>query len=120
MTRAVTRRPRPPLETPPGGWRESDESAKESAARGVREEAGIEMSITRLRTLPDPHPGLGLPLTRIVHAVWNGSKNDLQLGDQGQAQRTVPLTEVLDLHGPPYLQHHLPLLTSSPSEGARP
>ncbi|MEV0536334.1 NUDIX domain-containing protein [Kitasatospora sp. NPDC050463] len=112
--------PWPGYWTPPGGWREGDESAAESAVREVREEAGIEMSITGLRTLPDPHPDLGLPLTRVLHAVWNGFENDLQLGDEGQALRVVPLTEVLDLRVPPYLQHYLPLLTSSPSEGARP
>ncbi|MFF9667560.1 NUDIX domain-containing protein, partial [Streptomyces althioticus] len=106
--------------TPIGGWREGDESAEENAVREVREEAGIEISITGLRTLPDPHHDLGLPLTRVLHAVWNGSESDLVLGDEGRALRTVPLAEVLDLHVPPYLQHYLPLLTSSQPEGARP
>ncbi|MFH9355693.1 NUDIX domain-containing protein [Kitasatospora sp. NPDC017646] len=110
--------PWPGYWTPPGGWREDDESAQESAVREVREEAGIE--ITVLRTLPDPHPDLGLPLTRVLHAAWNGSDSDLQLGDEGQALRMVPLADVLDLHVPPYLQHYLPLLTSSQLEGVRP
>ncbi|GAA2255619.1 hypothetical protein GCM10010430_44290 [Kitasatospora cystarginea] len=110
--------PWPGYWTPPGGWREGDESAEESAVREVREEAGIE--ITGLRTLPDPLPDHGLPLTRVQHATWTGSENDLQLGDEGQALRMVPLDEVLGLHVPPYLQHYLPLLTSSQPEGARP
>jgi 8-oxo-dGTP pyrophosphatase MutT (NUDIX family) len=107
--------PWPGYWTPPGGWREGDESSEESAVREVREEAGIEISTIGLRALPDPHPDLGLPLTRVLHAVWNGSESDLVLGDEGQALRMVPLADVLDLHVPPYLQHYLPLLTSSPS-----
>ncbi|SEM85359.1 NUDIX hydrolase [Streptacidiphilus jiangxiensis] len=109
--------PWPGYWTPPGGWREGDESAEEAAVREVREEAGIE--ITGLRTLPAPHPDHGLPLTRVLHTVWNGSEKDLQLGDEGQALRLVPMDEVLGLHVPPYLQHYLPLLTGSRPEGVR-
>ncbi|GLW74700.1 hypothetical protein Kpho02_69970 [Kitasatospora phosalacinea] len=97
--------------TPIGGWREADESARESAVREVREEAGIE--ITGLRNLPDPHPDLGLPLTRVLHAVWDGDESALQLGDEGLAVRMVPLDEVLDLKVPPYLHHYLPLLAAA-------
>ncbi|WP_316528286.1 NUDIX domain-containing protein [Kitasatospora brasiliensis] len=100
--------PWPGYWTPIGGWREADESARESAAREVREEAGIE--ITGLRPLPDPHPDLGLPLTRVLHAHWDGDDTDLRLGDEGLAVRMVPLDEVLDLTVPPYLRHYLPLL----------
>ncbi|MFG2907641.1 NUDIX domain-containing protein [Kitasatospora sp. NPDC048286] len=96
--------------TPIGGWREADENARESAEREVREEAGIE--ITGLRTLPDPHHDLGLPLTRVLHAVWDGPESDLRLGDEGLAVRMVPLDEVLTLKVPPYLHHYLPLLTA--------
>ncbi|MFJ2863550.1 NUDIX domain-containing protein [Kitasatospora sp. NPDC087314] len=97
--------------TPIGGWREADESTRESAVREVREEAGIE--ITGLRTLPGPHHDLGLPLTRVLHAVWDGPESDLQLGDEGLAVRMVPFDEVLDLKVPPYLHHYLPLLTTA-------
>ncbi|MFJ9841781.1 NUDIX domain-containing protein [Kitasatospora sp. NPDC101155] len=97
--------------TPIGGWREADESARESAVREVREEAGIE--ITRLRPLPDPHHDLGLPLTRVLHAVWDGTDSDLRLGDEGLAVRMVPLDEVLDLKVPPYMHHYLPLLDAA-------
>ncbi|MDH6709209.1 8-oxo-dGTP pyrophosphatase MutT (NUDIX family) [Kitasatospora sp. MAA19] len=97
--------------TPIGGWREADESARESAVREVREEAGVE--ITGLRPLPGPHHDLGLPLTRVLHAVWDGPDSDLRLGDEGLAVRMVPLAEVLDLKVPPYMQHYLPLLTDA-------
>ncbi|MGW1172882.1 NUDIX domain-containing protein [Kitasatospora sp. NPDC002543] len=97
--------------TPIGGWREADESAPESAVREVREEAGIE--ITGLRPLPDPHQDLGLPLTRVLHAVWDGPDAALRLGDEGLAVRMVPFDEVLDLPVPPYLRHYLPLLTEA-------
>ncbi|WP_331745348.1 NUDIX hydrolase [Kitasatospora sp. NBC_01300] len=103
--------------TPIGGWREADESAEESAVREVREEAGIE--ITGLRTLPDPHHDLGLPLTRVLHAAWDGHENDLRLGDEGLAVRMVPLDEILDLKVPPYLHHYLPLLTPAAGQPAR-
>ncbi|MED7950423.1 NUDIX hydrolase [Streptomyces sp. BE303] len=112
--------PWPGYWTPIGGWREGDESAEESAVREVREEAGIGIDATGLRTLPDPHPGLGLPLTRVLHAAWNGSEDDLVLGDEGQALRLVPAADVLGLHVPPYLQHYLPLLAGSQPEGVRP
>ncbi|MFB7667601.1 NUDIX domain-containing protein [Kitasatospora sp. NPDC056138] len=103
--------PWPGYWTPIGGWREGDESARESAVREVREEAGIE--ITGLRTLPGPHHDLGLPLTRVLHAVWNGPESDLQLGDEGQAVRMVPLDEVLNLNVPPYMHHYLPMLAAA-------
>ncbi|MFF0392837.1 tyrosine-type recombinase/integrase [Kitasatospora sp. NPDC004615] len=74
--------------TPIRGWREADESAPESAAREVREEAGID--ITGLRRLPDPHHGLGLPLTRVLHASWDGNESDLRLGDEVLAVRMIP------------------------------
>ncbi|MEV8328232.1 NUDIX domain-containing protein [Kitasatospora sp. NPDC056731] len=96
---------------PIGGWREGDESAEESAVREVREEAGVE--ITGLRTLPGPHQDLGLPLTRVLHAVWDGPESDLRLGDEGLAVRMVPFDEVLDLKVPPYLHHYLPLLAAA-------
>ncbi|MFF2658177.1 NUDIX domain-containing protein [Kitasatospora sp. NPDC058032] len=103
--------PWPGFWTPVGGWREADESAEETATREVREEAGIE--ITRLRTLPDPHDGLGLPLTRVLHAVRDGDESDLRLGDEGLDVRMVPLDDVLGLKVPPYLRHYLPLLTDA-------
>ncbi|MFF9647054.1 NUDIX hydrolase [Kitasatospora aureofaciens] len=85
--------------------------AEESAVREAREEAGIE--ITGLRALPDPHDDLGLPLTRVLHAVWDGDESELRLGDEGLAVRMVPLGEVLDLKVPPYLEHYLPMLTEA-------
>ncbi|MFE7635390.1 NUDIX hydrolase [Kitasatospora sp. NPDC057518] len=97
--------------TPIGGWREADESARETAVREVREEAGLE--ITGLRPLPDPHHDHGLPLTRVLHAVWEGPDSDLRLGDEGLAVRMVPLDEVLGLKVPPYLHHYLPLLAAA-------
>ncbi|WP_181798988.1 NUDIX hydrolase [Kitasatospora acidiphila] len=102
--------------TPIGGWREGDESAEESAVREVREEAGIE--ITGLRALPDPHHDLGLPLTRVLHAVWHGPETELRLGDEGRAVRMVPLTELPGLKVPPYMAHYLPQLAAAhQSEG---
>ncbi|MFF3074205.1 NUDIX domain-containing protein [Kitasatospora sp. NPDC057904] len=103
--------PWPGCWTPIGGWREADESPRESAVREVREEAGIE--ITGLRSLPDPHHDLGLPLTRVLHAVWDGPDSELRLGDEGQGVRMVPLDEVLALNVPPYMQHYLPLLAAA-------
>ncbi|MEV7600945.1 NUDIX hydrolase [Kitasatospora sp. NPDC089797] len=103
--------PWPGYWTPIGGWREAGESAPETAVREVREEAGIE--ITALRPLPDPNDDLGLPLTRVLRAVWDGDEGDLRLGDEGLAVRMVPLDEVLSLKVPPYLQHYLPLLADA-------
>ncbi|WP_404868524.1 NUDIX domain-containing protein [Kitasatospora griseola] len=103
--------PWPGYWTPIGGWREADESPEETAVREVREEAGI--AITGQRALPDPHADLGLPLTRVLHAVWDGPESDLRLGDEGLAVRMVPLDEVLDLKVPPYLRHYLPLLAEA-------
>ncbi|MFJ6378612.1 NUDIX domain-containing protein [Kitasatospora sp. NPDC092039] len=103
--------PWPGYWTPIGGWREAGENAQESAAREVREEAGIE--ITGLRPLPAPHDGLGLPLTRVLHAVWDGDESGLRLGDEGLAVRMVPLDELPELKVPPYLQHYLPMLTDT-------
>ena len=100
--------------TPIGGWREGEESAEENAAREVLEEAGIQVS--GLRIVPGPHHDLVSPLTRVLHAVWDGPESDLRLGDEGLAVRMVPLAEVPDLKVPPYLQHYLPLL----AEGAQP
>ncbi|MFE4515144.1 NUDIX domain-containing protein [Kitasatospora sp. NPDC056783] len=97
--------------TPIGGRREADEIAEETAVREVREEAGIE--ITGLRPLPDPHHDLGLPLTRVLHAHWDGAEAELRLGDEGLAVRMVPLDEVLDVKVPPYLRHYLPLLAEA-------
>ncbi|MFJ4185365.1 NUDIX domain-containing protein [Kitasatospora sp. NPDC089509] len=94
--------------TPIGGWREGDETALETAVREVREEAGIRIS--GLRSLPAPHDDLGLPLTRVLHAVRDGDESDLRLGDEGLAVRMVPLAEALALNVPPYLRHYLPLL----------
>ncbi|MEK2491534.1 NUDIX hydrolase [Kitasatospora purpeofusca] len=109
--------PWPGYWTPIGGWREGDESARESAVREVREEAGIEIS--DLRPLPDPHHGLGLPLTRVLHAVRTDPGPDPRLGDEGLAVRMVPLDEVPLLKVPPYLRHYLPLLApaADPTSG---
>ncbi|MFJ9774430.1 NUDIX domain-containing protein [Kitasatospora sp. NPDC101157] len=104
--------------TPIGGWREADESARDSAVREVREEAGIE--ITGLRRLPDPHLDLGLPLTRVLHAVWDGDESDLRLGDEGLAVRLVPFDEVLGLKVPPYMHHYLPLLAAAAGRAGQP
>ncbi|WP_052709008.1 NUDIX domain-containing protein [Streptomyces sp. NRRL S-495] len=109
--------PWPGYWTPIGGWREGDESARESAVREVREEAGIE--ITGLRPLPDPHHDLGLPLTRVLHAVRTGPETDLRLGDEGLAVRMVPLDEVPLLKAPPYLRHYLPLLATAADQASR-
>ncbi len=103
--------PWPGYWTPIGGWREADENPQDSARREVREEAGIE--ITGLRALPAPHDDLGLPLTRVLHAVWDGAENDLRLGDEGLAVRMVPVDELRDLKVPPYMQHYLPMLTEA-------
>ncbi|GGU94212.1 NUDIX hydrolase [Kitasatospora aureofaciens] len=105
---------RPGYWTPIGGRRKADESARESAVREVREEAGIE--ITGLRPLPGPRPDLDLPLTRALHAVWTGPEGDLRLGDGGLAVRMVPFGEVLDLKVPPYMHHYLPLLAAATAE----
>ncbi|MEV8328184.1 NUDIX hydrolase [Kitasatospora sp. NPDC056731] len=103
--------------TPIGGWREGVETPQENAAREVREEAGIE--ITGLRILPGPHHELVSPLTRVLHAAWDGPEADLRLGDEGLAVRMVPLAEVLGLNVPPYLQHYLPLLADGAGQPAR-
>ncbi|MGW4895150.1 NUDIX domain-containing protein [Kitasatospora sp. NPDC004240] len=97
--------------TPIGGWREADETPQETAAREVREEAGIEIS--RMRPVPGPQHDLVSPLTRVLHAVWDGPESDLRLGDEGLAVRMVPLDEVLDLKVPPYMHHYLPLLAAA-------
>ncbi|MET8544684.1 NUDIX hydrolase [Kitasatospora sp. NPDC004799] len=99
--------------TPIGGWREADETSEETAVREVREEAGIDITGQPIRRLPDPHHDLGLPLTRVLHTVWDGPDSDLRLGDEGLAVRMVPLDEALDLKTPPYLRHYLPLLTAT-------
>ncbi|WP_329486678.1 NUDIX hydrolase [Kitasatospora sp. NBC_01246] len=103
--------PWPGYWTPIGGWREGRETAEETAAREVAEEAGI--TVSDLRPLPGPHHDLGLPLTQVLHAVWTGPESDLQLGDEGLAVRMVPLDEVPLLKVPPYMQHYLPLLAAS-------
>ena len=97
--------------TPIGGWREGEESAEENAAREVLEEAGIQVS--GLRIVPGPHHDLVSPLTRVLHAVWDGPESDLRLGDEGLAVRMVPLHEVPALKVPPYLRHYLPLLAEA-------
>ncbi len=104
--------------TPIGGWREGDESPEENAAREILEEAGIE--VTGLRVVPGPHHELVSPLTRVLHAVWDGAESDLRLGDEGLAVRMVPLDEVLGLRVPPYMPHYLPLLAGARPEAARP
>ncbi|MEV0190637.1 NUDIX domain-containing protein [Kitasatospora purpeofusca] len=109
--------PWPGCWTPIGGWREGNESARESAVREVREEAGIE--ITDLRPLPDPHHSLGLPLTRVLHAVRTDPETDPRLGDEGLAVRMVPLDEVPQLKVPPYLRHYLPLLAATADPTSR-
>ncbi|WP_380282291.1 NUDIX domain-containing protein [Kitasatospora purpeofusca] len=97
--------------TPIGGWREGEETAEQTAAREVLEEAGIE--VTGLRPVPGPHHELVSPLTRVLHTRWNGAETDLRLGDEGLAVRLVRLDEVLDLEVPPYLHHYLPLLAAT-------
>ncbi|WP_051836180.1 NUDIX hydrolase [Streptomyces sp. NRRL WC-3742] len=104
--------------TPIGGWRESDETPEETAAREVREEAGIE--ITRVRPVPGPQHDQVSPFTRVLRAHWDGPDSDLRLGDEGQAVRMVPLDEVLALKVPPYLHHYLPLLGHRPSASGGP
>nr|WP_223244816.1 NUDIX hydrolase [Streptomyces sp. CBMA156] len=95
---------------PIGGWREADETPEETAAREVREEAGI--TITRARLVPGPQHHHVSPLVRVLHAVRDGPERDLRLGDEGLAVRMVPLDEVLDLKVPPYMHHYLPLLAA--------
>uniref|UniRef100_UPI001CCF4F0C NUDIX hydrolase n=1 Tax=Streptomyces sp. LS1784 TaxID=2851533 RepID=UPI001CCF4F0C len=89
----------------------ADEAPQETAAREVREEAGIE--ITRVRPVPGPQHDLVSPLVRVLHAHWDGPESDLRLGDEGLAVRMVPLAEVLDLKVPPYMYHYLPLLAAA-------
>ncbi|MGK4585353.1 NUDIX domain-containing protein [Kitasatospora sp. HPMI-4] len=101
----------PGVWTPIGGWREADETPQETASREVREEAGI--TITRMRLIPGPQHDLVSPLTRVLHAAWDGPDSDLRLGDEGLAVRMVPLAEVLDLKVPPYMHHYLPLLAAA-------
>ncbi|MET9398982.1 NUDIX domain-containing protein [Kitasatospora sp. NPDC002965] len=97
--------------TPIGGWREGGETPEETAAREVGEEAGI--TVSGLRAVPGPHHHLVHPLTRVLHAVWDGPETDLRLGDEGLAVRMVPLAEVPSLKVPPYLRHYLPLLAAA-------
>ncbi|MEV8100493.1 NUDIX hydrolase [Kitasatospora sp. NPDC085879] len=97
--------------TPIGGWREGDETPQETAAREVREEAGI--TITRMRLLAGPRHDLVSPLIRVLHAVWDGPESDLRLGGEGLAVRMVPLAKVFDLKVPPHMHHYLPLLTAA-------
>ncbi|MCX4758651.1 NUDIX hydrolase [Kitasatospora purpeofusca] len=97
--------------TPIGGWREGRETAEETAAREVAEEAGI--TVSGLRPVPGPQHDLVHPLTRVLHGVWDGPETDLRLGDEGLAVRMVPLDEVPLLKVPPYMQHYLPLLAAS-------
>jgi 8-oxo-dGTP pyrophosphatase MutT (NUDIX family) len=103
--------------TPIGGWREADETPQENAAREVREEAGI--TITRIRPVPGPQHDLVHPLTRVLHAHWDGPDSDLRLGDEGLAVRMIPLDEVPDLNVPPYMHHYLPLLTAATDQPTR-
>ncbi|MFF0410203.1 NUDIX domain-containing protein [Kitasatospora sp. NPDC004745] len=107
--------PWPGYWTPVGGWREGTETDQETAAREVAEEAGI--IVSGLRPLPSPHRDLGLPLTRVLHAVWDGAESDLRLGGEGLAVRMVPLDEVPLLKVPPYMQHYLPLLAADVPSG---
>ncbi|MFE2726491.1 NUDIX domain-containing protein [Kitasatospora sp. NPDC059327] len=95
--------------TPIGGWREADETPEQTAAREIHEEAGI--TVTRIRPVPGPQHELVHPLTRVLHATWDGPASDLRLGDEGLAVRMVPLDEVPLLKVPPYMQHYLPLIT---------
>ncbi|MEV4612573.1 NUDIX domain-containing protein [Kitasatospora sp. NPDC049258] len=97
--------------TPIGGWREGDETPEETAAREVLEEAGL--TITRMHRVPGPQHDLVHPLTRVLHAVWDGPASDLRLGDEGLEVRMVALDEVPTLKVPPYLQHYLPLLAAA-------
>ncbi|MEV0188374.1 NUDIX domain-containing protein [Kitasatospora purpeofusca] len=102
--------------TPIGGWREADETPEETAAREVHEESGL--TVTRMRPVPGPQHDLVHPLTRVLHALWDGPETDLQLGDEGLAVRMVPLGEVPLLKVPPYMQHYLPLLATGQSPGS--
>ncbi|MEU9044450.1 MULTISPECIES: NUDIX hydrolase [unclassified Kitasatospora] len=103
--------PWPGYWTPIGGWREGRETAEETAVREVLEEAGI--AVSGLRALPSPHHDHGLPLTRVLHGVWDGPESDLRLGDEGLAVRMVPLDEVPLLNVPPYMHHYLALLADA-------
>jgi len=97
--------------TPIGGWREGAETAEETAAREVLEEAGI--TVSGLRPVPGPQHDLVHPLTRVLHTVWDGPESDLRLGDEGLAVRMVPLDEVPLLKVPPYMHHYLALLADA-------
>ncbi|MFG3052296.1 NUDIX domain-containing protein [Kitasatospora sp. NPDC048239] len=96
--------------TPIGGWREGQEAPEETAAREVLEEAGL--TVSGLRPVRGPQHDLVHPLTRVLHAVWDGPESDLRLGDEGLAVRMVPLDEVLQLKVPPYMRHYLPRLAA--------
>ncbi|MFE2728607.1 NUDIX domain-containing protein [Kitasatospora sp. NPDC059327] len=96
--------------TPIGGWREADETPEQIAAREIHEEAGI--TVTRIRPVPGPQHELVHPLTRVLHATWDGPAADLRLGDEGLAVRMVHLDEVPLLKVPPYMQHYLPLIAA--------
>ncbi|MFI8456863.1 hypothetical protein [Kitasatospora sp. NPDC085464] len=82
--------------TPIGGCREADESA-----RGARSAGGRHRD--HRAAAPPRHHDLGLPLTRVLYALWNGPDSDLRLGGEGLAVRMVPFDEVINLKVPPYM-----------------
>ncbi|MFJ5926987.1 NUDIX domain-containing protein [Kitasatospora sp. NPDC092948] len=89
---------------PIAGWREGHESARDCAAREIREEAGI--TVTGLHPLPAPRHPLIAGTTTVLHAVYDGPERALVLGE-GQAVRLVPREEIPALRTPPYLAHYL-------------
>ncbi|MER5635602.1 NUDIX domain-containing protein [Kitasatospora sp. NPDC002227] len=102
--------------TPIGGWRERAETPGETAVREVFEEAGIRIS--GLGPVPGPRHELVSPITRVLHAVYDGPPDAIRLGDEGQAVRWVPFAETATLKSPPYLDHYLRLIRTGWSEFA--
>ncbi|MFD8750731.1 NUDIX domain-containing protein [Kitasatospora sp. NPDC059577] len=97
----------PGLWTPIGGRREGRETAYETGAREVLEQAGVR--VDGLRALPGPrHPDLH-ESTVVLHGTYAGPESGLVLGG-GRAVRPVPLDELRGLRTPAYLAHYLPQL----------
>lgn len=90
----------------PGGGREGDESPCRCALRELYEELGLRLPATRVtgRSFPSAHrPGRTVWL--YTGAITQAEISTLQLGDEGQAWRMMPLAEFM-LH--PKVIPHFP------------
>lgn len=87
-----------------GGHREpQDRSGQDCAVRELREELGLHVDPADLRPFhPEAHPTHSYAHQRLYRLTWNGSVDDLTLGE-GQALRLVPLGELGTLHLPPHI-----------------